>query len=140
MPPATRSFAPEFRHLLVPLDGSEGAARALPVARALAGRLGAEIHTVSVATAPEHAGELRDHAAKLLGTDPADERVHVVVGDDPARTIRAQAATLAPCLVCMATHGRARVPEAVIGSVARNVVAASAQPVVTVGPACPVPE
>ena len=43
---------PQYRHVLVPLDGSEFAAAAVPTARALAERFAADLQAVSVAEAP----------------------------------------------------------------------------------------
>ena len=137
MAPIASSAIADYRHVLVPLDGSARATCALPSARALAECFGADLHTISVTPSPDQAGGLRDHASTLLGSASSDDCVHVTVGDDPARAISAQVAALGSCLVCMATHGRGHVPEALIGSVARAVIAASREPVVTVGPASP---
>jgi nucleotide-binding universal stress UspA family protein len=99
-------------------------------------RFGADIHTVSVIASGSGATEIGAHDARLLGTDGGDIEVHVRVGDDVAAGIREEAADLGSCLVCMSTHGRGRVEEAVAGSVARALVASARQPMVTVGPPC----
>ena len=121
-----------YRHVLVPLDGSQFAAAALRTAHALAARLGAEVHTISVAEHPDDVDVLRSAAAELLGTDY--ERVHVVVGDEPATAIAGTAAELGSALLCLSTHGRGRVTGAVVGSVARSLLQEAREPIVAVGP------
>lgn len=120
-----------YRHVLVPLDGSDLAAAALGTAAVLAERFGAEMHTVSVVASADDVASMRAHTA-ALGID--DTRSHVVVGDDPAAAIIARRVELDPCLVCMSTHGRGRLRGAVIGSVARSVLTAGRAALVAVGP------
>ena len=122
---------PHFRHVLVPLDGSELAAGAMRTGEVLAVRFGADLHTVSVVTSEEDVAAIRTHATGL-GVD--DERVHVVVGDEPAAGIEALRVELDRCLVCMSTHGRGRLSGTLIGSVARSVLTAGSAPLVAVGP------
>jgi nucleotide-binding universal stress UspA family protein len=139
--PVRRAADPDYRNILVPLDGSNLAAGALPTADALAKRFGATVHTIGVAG--RYAGaegrnieitDLRDDAAGALGTHPDDDRVHVEVGDDVAGAVHRRADELGDCLVCMSTHGRGRVAGAVIGSVARAVLERGREPLVAVGP------
>jgi nucleotide-binding universal stress UspA family protein len=125
---------PRYRHVLVPLDGSEFSAAAVPTARALAERFSAELHTLSVAASPADAEKLGSEAAAAAGLSPADERVAVVVGDDAAAEIERRSAALDSCLVCMSTHGHGRFAGAVIGSVARSLLETTRQPIVAVGP------
>jgi nucleotide-binding universal stress UspA family protein len=120
--------------VLVPIDGSEFSLRALPTARALAQRLGADVQSISIATDDDDAGRLRTISAAMLDMDADDERVSVVVGGDPADVIVRRADELAPSVVCMSTHGRGRLSGALIGSVARSVVQRSSEPVVVLGP------
>jgi nucleotide-binding universal stress UspA family protein len=122
-----------FRRVLLPLDGSDFALAALPTARALAERFAADLVTVSVAADDHDAQQLRRHAADAIDADD-ENRVHVVVGADPAQTISALAADLSPCLICLSTSGRGRLAGAMIGSVARTVLQTSRQPLVAVGP------
>jgi nucleotide-binding universal stress UspA family protein len=120
-------------HVLLPLDGSTLAAAALPTARALAKRFGADLHTISVADDDRHAGRLRRKVAAALGTDNK-QAVHLVVGRDPAESIRERADELGSCLVCLSSRSRGRVAGAVFGSVARAVLLSSIEPIVVVGP------
>ena len=120
--------------MLVPLDGSELAVRALPTPRALASRLGAVVHVVSVAATEDDCTRLRALGAAMLDVDLEDDRVAVVVGTDPASAISQRAEELDSPLVCMSTHGRGRLSGALIGSVARSVLQQSSDPLVVLGP------
>lgn len=124
----------QIRHVLVPLDGSELALQALPTARLLAERFGAELHAVSVAGSPDDAQRLRALAAAALGVEEGDERVLVVIGGEPAEGIARRAEELDACLVCLSTHGRGRLGGALVGSVARSVLQRSSDPMVALGP------
>lgn len=121
-----------FRHVLLPLDGSSFSAAALPTARALQDRFGAELLIISVAADNREAEGLLRSAEKSVGDGPP-ATVDVVVGGDPAQTITARADELEPCVVCMSTSGRGRIAGALIGSVARAVLTLSTRPVVAVG-------
>jgi nucleotide-binding universal stress UspA family protein len=123
-----------LRQVLVPLDGSEFALRALPTARVLADRLDAEVHTVSVAGADDDAARLRRLAAAALGIDDGDDKVLVVAEGDPSEVIARRAEELGSCVVCLSTHGRGRLHGAVVGSVARSVLQRSSAPLVALGP------
>lgn len=120
-----------YRHVLVPLDGSQFAAAALRTATALAARFGAEVHVVTVAEDDDEVDVMRD-AAHALGA--GSEGAHLVVGNDPAAAIAATAADLGSTLICMSTHGRGRIAGAVVGSVARSLLQATRDPIVAVGP------
>ena len=65
---------PRYRHVLLPLDGSEFAAAAVPTAQVLAERFGAELHGVSVAETPGEVEKLRSHVAAALGLPLARRR------------------------------------------------------------------
>jgi len=121
-------------HVLVPIDGSELSLRALPTARALAARLGADLRSLSVASDDAEAARLRTIGAAMLDVDVDDERVSVVVGGDPADAIVRRADELGSSVVCMSTHGRGRLSGALVGSVARSLLQRSPEPVVVLGP------
>jgi nucleotide-binding universal stress UspA family protein len=130
----TSSTDVRVQTVLVPLDGSELALRAMPTARVLADRFGAQLHTISVSAAGDEASRLQALAAAVLGVDVGDDRARVVPGDDPAEMIAAQAEELDDCLLCMSTHGRGRLSGAVVGSVARSVLQRSRKAMVALGP------
>jgi nucleotide-binding universal stress UspA family protein len=121
-------------NVLVPLDGSELALRAMPTARALAERFGAELHSVSVAREGD-ADRIRTESAAALRVEVDSERVFVATEGEPHDVIVRRASALHRCVVCLSTHGRGRLHGAVIGSVARSVLQHSTQPMIALGPA-----
>lgn len=123
---------PQFRHVLVPLDGSELADGAMPMARALADQFAADLATISVAEGPADVEKLRSHALGV--SSGVDERVSVVVDDAVPAAIARRAAELAPCLLCLSSHGHGRFAGAVLGSVARSLLQSTQEPLIAVGP------
>jgi nucleotide-binding universal stress UspA family protein len=102
--------------VVVPLDGSPYAARALPYGEQLARAFGARVQTVTVGDDHDVVAEVRlagDPAAALLG--------HL------ARSERA--------IVSMASHGYGGLRRRLIGSVAETVLRGAAVPVIVHGPA-----
>ena len=112
-----RAPDPVYGTILVPLDGSHLADGAIPTARALAARFGATVHTVTVASDFE-LHRVRGEAARALGTDPDDPRIHVDVDTDVAGAVQRRASDLDSCLVCLSTHGRGRAADIVHASTA----------------------
>lgn len=128
-PPA----ALEYAHVVVPLDGSSFAERALAPGQVLAAAMGAGLFVVSVAEDEVEANWMRQQLTQAgLVVDGGD--VRVVVSEEPARAILEVTAELAPSLVCLASHGRGRVAGAVLGSVAASIVGNGGQPAVILGP------
>ena len=120
--------------LIVPLDGSPDAERAVGPAATLARALGADIRLVSAewdGGAPR-AGRYLNAVAALCGVSVIDTRV--VADVEPVRAIDAVVAESPEPAVVMATHGRGAVGAAVLGSVASGVVREVDAPVVLVGP------
>jgi nucleotide-binding universal stress UspA family protein len=119
--------------LLVPLDGSHDAARALPVAETLAERFGADIVLVTA----QLDGEL---STGIEGADeaaqPGGVRNETVRSVSVPEALRAVAVDASNPVVCMATHARATLGHALLGSVAEDVVRELEVPAVLVGPAC----
>jgi nucleotide-binding universal stress UspA family protein len=124
---------PVVERLVVPLDGSPFAERALPVARWFAGAVGAGLHLVEIVDAPVEGGRAH-HAIDLRPGRHAAHRWRLTPGRDPAAAIVVAAGAIPSSLVCLATHGRDR-SAAVLGSVAAGVIALSSEPVMLVGPA-----
>ncbi|MDP1793499.1 MAG: universal stress protein [Acidimicrobiales bacterium] len=125
---------PRVKHVLVPLDGSKLALQAMPTARVLADRFGAELQSVSVAGAEDEVDHLRSMAAAALNVDFGSDRAWVVAGEDAADEIVRRSESLGSCLVCMTTRGRGRLHGAIVGSVARSVLQRSGEAVVALGP------
>jgi nucleotide-binding universal stress UspA family protein len=117
--------------VLVPLDGSEFAELALPVAAWLAAALDIEVHLFSAVATEDDVAERELELQKL--DVPGRLVAHSVVVDlDPAGAIH-EAVRRLRAVACMASHGRSR-SAALIGSVATEVVARGHDPLVLVGP------
>jgi nucleotide-binding universal stress UspA family protein len=128
-----------MRSIIVPLDGSPTAERALAPARAFAARAGANVILLTgAATHPDNArahAYLEEQVAKLQkfgGPIPTVE-TEVISGGTPAEAICGLVRDTPGAVVCMATHGRGR-SAAVLGSVAQDVVRTAAAPVLLIGP------
>ena len=141
--------------IIVPLDGSAFAARALPVAATLARRTGAPLHLLSVhaplaapldlPNAPSYDSAFdraqRDGMQQALGrtADRLREEHGVaattqVRAGDPAETIAAEAERHQAALVVMTTHGRGGFVRTWLGSVADALVRGASVPVLLVRP------
>ena len=119
--------------LVVPLDGSDLAERAVHVAVPLADRLGADVVLASATFGNERAR--RDylwHVAKMADGVRFDT---VVTPDaEPAEVIADAVHDHPDAMLCMTTHGRGRLRWAVSGSVAEDLLRRSLEPVLLVGP------
>jgi len=139
-----------FKHLLVPLDGSRLAEAALPAAARLAQLLGAsvtllhaierkapqEIHGERHLTAPDEAqAYLEDVRSRSfpVGSNVACH-VHRNEVGDVARSIAEHVAELSPDLIVMCTHGRGGMRGWLFGSIAQQVIALDATPVLLIRP------
>jgi nucleotide-binding universal stress UspA family protein len=132
-----------FKHLLVPLDGSELAEIALPMAKVLALRFESEITLLRAIHLPPYIGNgfdftevyanlsqnMQEEAtayleAKLKGLLAAGFKAnsHIVVGEPAADAILLAADELAVDTIVMSTHGRSGVMRWVFGSVADKVL------------------
>jgi nucleotide-binding universal stress UspA family protein len=139
-----------FRHVLVPLDGSQLAEAALPVASAIASRLGAGVTLIHVIE--RHAPETIHRDRHLRNVDEAtsylsemalrafprglrvDTHVHTAEVTDVARSIVDHADELEPDLVVMCTHGRSGPRGLVFGTIAQQVIALGTIPVLLIQP------
>jgi nucleotide-binding universal stress UspA family protein len=127
------------RTVVIPLDGSELSARAVPAAANIARCLNAGVHFVSVASTQEEADRCRDQFDDLAGIAPGAGR-ETVMADERSMTAAAVAVAILEAvtdpggIVCIASHGRGR-SASVLGSVASEVTARATCPVVIVGPA-----
>lgn len=122
--------------IVVPLDGSDLADRALPVAAALARALAVPVTLLSAgqrAGEPVPDAELARRASRLRELGVSQVVSSVQSGTDPVGAI--VGASGPGVAVCMATHGRAGLRKAVLGSVAEAVLRAVREPVLLVGPA-----
>lgn len=141
--------------ILVPLDGSELAAKALPAAEGLCRQLSAQLDLVSIlspAVLPYVGGEpyvpgdvytridteRTRETEKYLTTTAAKARergittqTHIERGD-PASGVLAMAQELGTMLIVMTTHGRTGLARFALGSVADRVVRGGVAPVLLI--------
>lgn len=127
-----------IKTLVVPLDGSPLADEVLPVAGDLAVRLDLPVRLVTT-TWSDPAGDeqdVLDRAAASLAERGVTASTEVVSHEFPGEGIVAAARAVDGAAVCLRSHGRGGWSEAVLGSVAENVVRLGEVPVVIVGPEC----
>ena len=126
------------KSVLVPLDGSLVAERALPTARWLCDGLGVELHLVATTTGPREMDQ-EEYLDRVI-TDLASDRVvaHVVGHRFPAPGILDAADGLPDPIICMTTRGASGWGAALLGSVTDEVVRGTVAPVVLIGERCAV--
>jgi len=141
-----------IKQILVPLDGSELAEIALPVARYFAGVLGAsvtllhvierdarpEIHHKRHLTKPEEAFQYLQQTAKQAfpATIPVETHVHKVEVKDVAQSIADHSEELGPDLIIMCSHGKGGARDALFGNIAQQVLSIGTLPVILIPPRC----
>jgi len=125
------------RPLLVPLDGSANAERALAAAVGLVQAPRRDLvllHALDEAVLPAHRAEAYlASVAAVLGDHGLAPLVHLVDGPAPD-AILACAVERDRALVVMGTHGHTGLRQAVVGSVTAQVVVRASVPVLTVPP------
>lgn len=114
-----------LKPILVPLDGSERAERALPYAEVLAAP-GCELILLEVGPAEDEFGVLARHAGSCAQLETA-------IGD-PAEQILQVARELGVGLIVMTTHGRGALGRWAFGSVADTVTRMAPVPVMVIRP------
>jgi len=121
-----------YDRILVPLDGSPLAEEVIPYALALARSMGAKLTLLQVA---KHEGDLATAEEYL---QPLTRRLNAegrVVGyADPASGILGELSLHPNALATMTTHGHTGLLEAILGSVALNVVHHARRPVLIYRP------
>jgi nucleotide-binding universal stress UspA family protein len=125
----------EVGHIVVPLDGSPFAERALPVAAWVAEWVGADVHLVEVVPRTE-GEEVSEGAIRYLDSVSRRHRAagwDVVQHNDVGQALSETVAGSPGRMACLATHGRDR-SAAVLGSVAASLAERSERPAVLVGP------
>ena len=131
-----------MRTIIVPLDGSPLAERAIEPGLAFAARSGANLVLLTVAEDPAHGWSrpyLEERVGSLMLTEGSDGRMptietEVVAGTDAAAAIARLARETPGSAVLMSTHGRSGLATTVLGSVADAVVRDSHLPVLLIRP------
>jgi nucleotide-binding universal stress UspA family protein len=148
---------PRLRTLVVPLDGSDNGAAALPVAAALAGRTGATIRLVRVPTVPAYLTVIPDTAAMIpshlqqraieaeaylaaqadqlssTGVDVAAD-VEMTLEGGVEQALVDYAAAHDADLIVMSSHGHSGLAHMIMGSIADRVLRLTDRPVWVVRP------
>lgn len=136
-----------YKKLLVPLDGSRTAEKALPFARALGGALKipvellevVDISTMSLHVAADKARYLdvliaegensaREYLKEIAATFTGIEVTCTIERGSPGETIIERASANKDTLITMATHGRSGVNRWLMGSVAEKVLRGATTP------------
>jgi nucleotide-binding universal stress UspA family protein len=140
----------KVKRLIVPLDGSHLAEEALPVTTQLAQKLGApvtllhliernaphQIHGEHHLSNPEEAERyLSELRRRIFSSDPrVEHHVHATEITDVPRAIAEHATELASDLVVMCAHGQIGLRSLLFGTIAQQVAASGAVPVLLIHP------
>jgi nucleotide-binding universal stress UspA family protein len=119
MPPASGQ-----RRILVPLDGSPLAEKALPLAEELAAEWGAPIDVVLIVPrlrAEAERGPMEEYLTRIVGSLAGKVQGHVMIGD-PVEELIAFVRGSETTDVVMTTHGRTGLARVFLGSVAYDLV------------------
>ncbi|MEE6208904.1 universal stress protein [Salarchaeum sp. III] len=135
-----------YEDVLLPFDGSDGAAAVLQHTAAIAGKFDATVHVLFVADTTrdsvtvvegrtvdalaQQGEDIVAEAERALRAEGVDHESDVVQGN-PAPTIAEYAAQYGHDLIAMPTHGRRGVSRYLVGSVTEKVVRLSGVPVLT---------
>lgn len=136
--------------IVVPLDGSDFSARAIPYATGLARPADARLVLLRVlphrapgsaideVNAIQATLELDTRAARAEGVqvDAAVRRIRPIQAEDVARTISTFADEQRAGLIVMSTHGRGGLGRWIYGSVADSVLRHATLPVIVTSPRC----
>lgn len=126
--------ATELQRIVVPLDGTLFALRALAPARLLADSLGVPIELVTVRYG-ERRTEVEAELRASAHNAGIDDVGVTIMDDEPVGAAEGLVELIKPqSLVCMTTHARRGAALAALGSVARDLVRRVHEPVVLVGP------
>jgi nucleotide-binding universal stress UspA family protein len=143
-----------FKHILVPLDGSNLAEAALPAARSLAEIFHAQVTLLHVIEmdAPEeihhdrHLTEANEAKAYLAETAkrafPASSKVDLHVHTSPVADVACSivehtSSEIQPDLIVLCSHGKSGVHDFIFGNIAQEVAAESGIPVLIIKPVSP---
>jgi nucleotide-binding universal stress UspA family protein len=126
--------------LVVPLDGSEFAERALPVAIALAHRLDGSVVMAMTTAWGGRADRAEPYLSQVSAQYAGVFKTTVVPFENASLAIEYTALQSTDATVCMASHGRGGLRWAMLGSVAEHVVRLMKRPVLLVGRHCEPPD
>lgn len=124
-----------FRQVLVPIDGSPGADRVVPVAAALAGRLDAGLLLWGVAHPGADRAAQEAHLYELLRRHAGGHGAYMSAGHaDPVQAIVEHAEHHTGTLLCAVSHGQGSIGERALGSITGDLLPRSRTPMLVIGP------
>ncbi len=127
-----------YRTILVPLDRSQQAESAVRVADAFARRIGAKVDLLVSSALGLDTEEHEQYLQKVAGNLSAPVgRLEVCTSDNVVESIVDSLRARPESLLCMSTHGRGGLGQAMMGSIAEAVVREAGVPVLMVGPDVP---
>lgn len=121
-----------FDEIQVCLDGSATATEILPLAHAIAKQAGARLTLLNVVSKTAELASLADQV-RAQGR-PYDAQSRFLFSTDVAGAIAQEVNAHASAVTALTTHGRTAWSEAILGSVALNVIRATRQPVLLFRP------
>jgi nucleotide-binding universal stress UspA family protein len=124
--------------IVVPLDGSEFAAKAIPAATAIGTAAGARLHLVGIARDDTELVWVHDHVHDQAQHVPsaAVSGVDVIVDPDPAAVLL-ERADHAGTVLCFASHDRMPIAAKVLHAVGSEVIVRARHPFLVVGANAP---
>jgi nucleotide-binding universal stress UspA family protein len=128
-----------FHAIVVPHDGTEFAARALPAAGSLASAFGASLRVIGIAPTDAELALTYDHVHASVDdfasrfADDIDVEVDIVVDPQPVDVLLGVAAKEENVL-CLASHDRPAPAARVMHSIGSQLIERSSHPLVVVGP------
>jgi nucleotide-binding universal stress UspA family protein len=122
--------------IIVPLDGSDMALRAVPTGSWLAQAFGADLRlvTAGAASGVDTSEEILNHARTFADVEQA--QLDLLTGAAPSSGILESAESSSDPAICMSTRGHGGIGSMLLGRVSRDVVQQTSVPVVLLGPRC----
>ncbi len=122
-----------YERIMVTVDGSPFSEEVIPYARGVAEATGARLTLLRIAE-KDSTAEAEEYLHRLAARGTAESRVITSHGTVPADILE-EASSVPGTLVAITSHGRGGVLTAMLGSVAREIVQSSHQPVLVYRPA-----
>ncbi len=122
------------RSITVPVDWYRQSLRSLGPASVMAAQMGLSLKLISIVPSEDLVAVREGDLRGVLHEHDLDAELAVLPDTSPANRLVEYARVNAGDLMCMSTHARGAVTEAVMGSVAFRVLRESGRPLVMVGP------
>lgn len=120
--------------IIIPLDGSETATRALGAAEAMAALMGAALHIVHVTEEPLAEEQLLGEMKIERKIQVEDCVLHQIIGGDPVVGVLRYASDVDTEMIVMSSHGWTYNPERLLGETATGLLRRAVNPVMVIRP------